>query len=352
MSRRVSSPTANAAHPASKVRIANGRLSDEQAIPRSLVHKNAIAEVFVTDSVSVGADSMLIAGELPRTHYYYNDPALDSARFDLIAILELCRQACFVMAHRHYRVPIGRQFVLRSIGARLSRMAFDRHGDQPLRVVVRCDAARRWEREGELVGVSWKFTVQTSAGVDVASADAAMSWTERTAWESLRRGQRAKRALPPRIEYRRPCLSQVPATSVGRESARNVVLRDLHEQAGVLHGKLVVDITHPGLFDHYVDHLSGMLEAEACRQAAIWSARRRRGEADWVVEALTLDFTGVGELDLSTHCEGFVRKVRTSPDNAHVVALRLVQREIVLCEARAEVVTRTRAPAEPTSEPT
>lgn len=347
MPHRVSSPTASVAHPASRVQVANGRLSDEQAIPRSLVHKNAIAEVFVTDSVSMATDSMLIAGELPRTHYYYNDPALASARFDLIAILELCRQACFVMAHRHYGVPIGPQFVLRSIGAHLSRTAFDGHEDQPLRVLVRCDAERRWEREGELVGVSWKFAVRTAAGIDVASADAAMSWTERTVWESLRQRQRAKRALPPRIEYRRPRLSQVPATSVGRESARNVVLRDLHERAGVLRGKLVVDITHPGLFDHYVDHLSGMLEAEACRQAAIWSARHRRGEADWAVEALTLDFTGVGELDLSTHCEGTVDNALTSAGDAHVVALRLVQREIVLCEARAEVVRRTRALADP-----
>ncbi|MGN5381510.1 AfsA-related hotdog domain-containing protein [Streptomyces lasalocidi] len=49
---------------------------------------------------------------------------------------------------------------------------------------------------------------------------------------------------------------------------------------GGLAARLVPDTTHPVMFDHWVDHVPGMLELEACRATGGRRLRRGRGAAD------------------------------------------------------------------------
>lgn len=314
-------------------------LSSASSIPRELVHKLAVAEVFVTDSARLSEDSMLIAGELPRSHYYYSDGGSFPARFDVMPILELCRQACFVMSHGQLGVPVGQQFILRSLGAELDPAAvFQRH-EEPLRVTVRCDVLKRWKDGDRLVGALWRFTLRTPRERPVATATASMSWMPKERWAEVRAGNRRQRGLPPQIAYARPGWSNVLPVSVGRECRENVVISDLQLRNGGGRATLIADILHPGLFDHYVDHLSGMLEAEACRQLALCCAGGGLPVSrDVAVSAIDLAFTAVGELDLPTLCTATVQPVNGACDTRRVDA-ELTQQGDPLCRATLTIST-------------
>jgi hypothetical protein len=314
-------------------------LNSESSIPREVVHKHAVAEVFVTDSAGLSEDSMLLAGELPRSHYYYSDGLSFPARFDVMPILELCRQACFVMSHRQLGVPIGQQFILRSLGAELDPAAvFQRH-EEPLRVIVRCDVLKRWMDDDRLVGSLWRFTLRTPRDLPVATATASMSWMPKERWAEVRAGYRRQRGLPAQIAYARPGWSNVPPASVGRECRENVVVSDLQLRNGGARATLIADILHPGLFDHYVDHLSGMLEAEACRQLALCCAGGGLPVSrDVAVSAIDLAFTALGELDLPTLCTATVQAVNGACDTRRVDA-ELTQQGDPLCRATLTVST-------------
>ncbi|HEX8052716.1 MAG TPA: AfsA-related hotdog domain-containing protein [Thermoleophilaceae bacterium] len=314
-------------------------LSSEHPIPREVVHKLAVAEVFVTDSARLSDDSMLLAGELPRSHYYYSDGGSFPARFDVMPILELCRQACFVMSHRQLGVPIGQQFILRSLGVELDPAAIFQRQEEPLRVTVRCDVLRRWTDGDRLVGALWRFTLRTPRELPVATATAAMSWMPKERWAEVRAGNRTQRGLPPEIAYARPGWSNVPPASVGRECRENVVVSDIQLRDGGVRATLIADILHPGLFDHYVDHLSGMLEAEACRQLALCCAGGGLPVSrDVAVSAIDVAFAAVGELDLPTLCTAAVQPVDGACDTRRVDA-ELTQQGDPLCRATLTVST-------------
>jgi hypothetical protein len=66
---------------------------------------------------------------------------------------------------------------------------------------------------------------------------------------------------------------------------------------------IVVDTTHPTLFDHPLDHLPGMLEIEACRQTAIASfASRGLVDRSWRLDVVAARFFEFAEHDEPAHC--------------------------------------------------
>lgn len=297
-------------------------------VPRRLVHKHAVGDVFVTAYQPSPDGSASIAGELPRTHCYYSDLGGFPVRPDVMPLLELCRQACFVLAHRVHQVPIGWQFVLRTMSVDVFDPSAGISGEDaydPLRVLVGCAERQRWHRKGELAGLDWRFDISAAHGGPFASATMALSWLTADKWAEVRARLRDRRGLRPEIEYRRPPLASVSAAAVGRENRRNVVITDVRHRTDTVEADLLVDVCHAGLFDHYNDHVPGMVEAEAARQAALLAAARSAGRpADRLrVNGLDLTFTQVGELDLRTACTARVdRRVRNTRWS---VATRLAQ---------------------------
>src|SRR5262245_14025929 len=68
-------------------------LSYERTVERSLVHRAAISEVFLTDLQAVHERRFLAAAQLPLTHGYYSDHLQPAPSFDPVLILEASRQA-------------------------------------------------------------------------------------------------------------------------------------------------------------------------------------------------------------------------------------------------------------------
>jgi hypothetical protein len=314
-------------------------------VPRQLVHKHAVGEVFVTACRPTADGAAAVAGELPRTHSYYSDLGGFPVRPDAMPLLELCRQACLVLAHRAHHVPFGWQFILRTMSVEIFDVSAGIPGEQaygPLRVLLHCSERQRWA-----AGREWEFQVSAADGGPFASAAVGVSWMPPDRWAKVRERARSRHRLRPEIGYLKPPRASVPATAVGRKSQRNVVITGLRHDAGLVRASMIVDLTNAGLFDHFSDHIPGMVQAEAARQLAIVAVTRSAGlpARRLRVGGLSLRFTRLGELDLPTGC--IARPEQATPVTQHPITVRIMQAGGDIAQASVSVAEQAEGHAAP-----
>jgi hypothetical protein len=66
---------------------------------------------------------------------------------------------------------------------------------------------------------------------------------------------------------------------VGRSRPENVMLADVRGKNGPVTAVLRAPVDNPGVFDHPLDHVPGMVLTEAARQIAVLATNDRRGSA-------------------------------------------------------------------------
>lgn len=84
-------------------------LAFQQTVPRHFVHRAAVAEVFLTDTVALGGDRFLIGAQWPRDHALYHPDGQGLS--DPLLFAETIRQSLVCLAHRYYDVPLTHRFV-------------------------------------------------------------------------------------------------------------------------------------------------------------------------------------------------------------------------------------------------
>src|SRR3978361_2249643 len=86
-------------------------LSFPPCVGRRMVHRASISEVFVTDSVALGDDEYVVAGQLPRGH-----SMCEASSYDFNILLEFVRPASVSVTHEYLDVPIaGTRFIFRDL---------------------------------------------------------------------------------------------------------------------------------------------------------------------------------------------------------------------------------------------
>jgi 2-oxo-3-(phosphooxy)propyl 3-oxoalkanoate synthase len=287
-------------------------LSFESTVPRRHVHRQAVAEVFLTDCVrGPGPDRFVLGAQWPRLHGFYRG---SSGRYDPMLLAETLRQCVIYLAHTRYRVSLGQRFVMQAIeitaesehlviGARAAEVAVTavvsdvrRRGSQ----VTALSAALEFVIDGRRVG--------SGRGRTVVLAD--------EEYDTVRWGAGGPRAL-----------GSVPEGVPVDPAAVGVpVVGDVVVGATTRPGRWQVlpDLSHPVLFDHPSDHLPGMLVLEAARQAA--RAEHGNPEADpmW----MSVRFHRFVELDVPA--EMVVSDIEGAHAGVHVV---LEQRGMSMAEA-------------------
>jgi hypothetical protein len=161
------------------------------------------------------------------------------------------------------------------------------------------------------------------------------SWMGPEDWTLLRAGQRAALGLP-EVPVALPGPRVDPAL-IGRCDPANAVISPPRALAdGARTARVVAETTHPTLFDHWVDHVPGMLELEAFRQLALTAA-----VAEGTVRAptalpvsLSARFRGFAELDLPLEC-----RTAPAPPGADI-ACTLYQPGGPVAEARIRLADR------------
>lgn len=288
------------------------QLTFDQTVPRDLVHKLAVEEVYLTDSVDLGDNRYLLAAQLPKMHSLFNES--DTGFYDALLITEIKRQATVYIAHRYFSVPTSYKFIWRSLDFAIPSLdASAIHpgtGDWILEMTV-TDAEFRKD-----MLASWGASTTIFAeGSEVTTAAVTVACMPMEVYEKLRAKQRRAKNIGDELmrtvaplgdgvpdELRR----QIPPDALGRLDEKNLVLSDLlpDESGHTFTARLLLDLGHPCFFDHRLDHVPGMLLLELYRQAGMAAACRVHGCPALTVHLTAMDtqFLDFAEQELDLLC--------------------------------------------------
>lgn len=270
-------------------------LSYTTTVPRTLVHKQAIEQVFLTDSAQRGEDEFLIAAQLPRTHMFFNEPNA-CASYDLMLITELKRQATVCVAHRYLEVPYGHRFVWRWLDIALDDDA--RVGDACSHLVLEMTTSDREYRDGVLASWGAQSTLYLD-GERIGRSAVTVAVMPDPVYQRIRDKIRSRKPIEDAAPLDR--IGPAEPSEVGRINPANVVIAPPEEAGeGRLCTDMVLDLGHPCFFDHELDHVPGMLLLETLRQTALAAVARRHGleASELYMTAIEADFRDFGELEL------------------------------------------------------
>ncbi|WP_166028459.1 ScbA/BarX family gamma-butyrolactone biosynthesis protein [Streptomyces chilikensis] len=253
------------------------------AVPRELVHKRAHSEVLLTGWTTHEDDRHTVRAQWPRLHSFYWPR---NQNFDPLLFVETVRQTFPLLSHTAYGVPFDHHLVWDDFHYQVNPPAM-RVPDAPADLVLEIACKNVKTRNNRLVSMSMEATAFL-AGQRVGTASTRFTSHAPALYRRLR-GQ----CLDP-ATVRRTALPLPPAlspTAVGHLLPQNVVLADAPEKSG--RWQIRVDLDHPVLFDHPVDHAPGMLLMEAVRQAA----HAMRPTPNTMVTAMSVSFTRWVALD-------------------------------------------------------
>ncbi|MFD6887283.1 ScbA/BarX family gamma-butyrolactone biosynthesis protein [Streptomyces sp. NPDC059957] len=223
-------------------------------VPRALVHRAAVAEVFLTGMCRITEDRFHIKAQWPRGHSFFAPIA--GSHYDPMLIAETIRQVGAYLAHEAFDVPIGHQFLLWSLEySTVPEQLVLGGAPADLDLIVTCPEIRR--RGNRLTALTYEVVVRQEDRV-VATGRVGYTVTSPAVYQRLRAKQLATE--PVSVLGSAP----VPPAEVGRLSPFDVVLSASSDPRV---WELRYDIRHPVLFDHVGDHVPGMVLLEAARQA-------------------------------------------------------------------------------------
>ncbi|MFH9944536.1 AfsA-related hotdog domain-containing protein [Streptomyces murinus] len=280
----------------STVRFASGvrALEFVRSVDRRLLHRRALSEVFLTDSVAVDRQRFLAGAQLPSSHAYFTDH-LGHTVIDPVLLLECARQIETHGAHTHLGVDSDTKFVLQSWSMRLPGL-FTAHSGDPaeLTAEVTTDRPADTTTPARSVTYGMRFLL---AGEELGEACMTVGYLSSSTYSFVR----SKRRGSPPVSS--DDVATLPATvasaDLGRANPVNALLVDpVRDGEGILAG-IRIPTDNPSMFDHAQDHLPGMVLTEAARQAALLAGARlldRPARATTLV-GFDLGFSKFAELD-------------------------------------------------------
>ncbi|GAB2884678.1 ScbA/BarX family gamma-butyrolactone biosynthesis protein [Streptomyces mayteni] len=293
------------------------RLRYDATVPRALVHRASVAEVFITDSVADATNGLgrseavfEVAAQLPRGHLIGER----AATYDFLLIVEVLRQAGVFVAHRHLDVSLDSAFIFKSMNYQVRSVDALRIGSKPAQVVITLTVRPERNRAGRVLGFDFDGVMFVD-DAPALEASGGLVFVSRRAFGMLRaKGrERVRQAAPGSTLVSR--LAPAAPSTLGRHDPRNVVVTEpTVDPSGNARARLVVDTRHPHLFDHELDHVPGNLQLEAARQLAVAAVARLHGlfPEQLLVSELRAHFPEFAELDLATTVDARVGGVRQS----------------------------------------
>ncbi|MDI9971970.1 ScbA/BarX family gamma-butyrolactone biosynthesis protein [Rhodococcus sp. IEGM 1307] len=231
-------------------------MSFERTVPRRYVHRQSVAEVFLTDCVSLpGPDRFVVAAQWPRLHGFYR---ARGGRYDTMLLAETLRQTAIYLGHTRFSVPLPNRFVMQHLRVQAVPGALE-VGAAAADVIVEVAVSEHVYRGGALSAfrVDLRFRL---GGQDVGTATGHAAVFPPAAYSRARWGEHGPRSIGAPW-----CPVPAPAGLVGHVDDAHVVLGP---RCSENEWELRIDDAHPVLFDHPCDHIPGMLMLEVFRQAA------------------------------------------------------------------------------------
>ncbi|MER6995314.1 ScbA/BarX family gamma-butyrolactone biosynthesis protein [Streptomyces sp. NPDC000410] len=294
-------------------------LKFEQTVPRSLVHRACVSEVFLTDGCRVDGERVYVAAQWPRSHALFQ-PDADGGS-DPVLLVETVRQAAIYVAHRFHAVPLEHRFIFCDLDFGIEDLAALRVTDTPLSVVLDASFRPEANRSSKRLGARFDAVLHIG-GRRCARASVRLLAVGEQLYSVLRhRGQAPEAPAPaPQGEPHPAAAPLLSAARVGQVRAENVLIG-----AGPAVGtyRLHLDPHHPGYFEHACDHVPGMALVEAFRQASYNVLLEERGHDPHVLMSSAVDFDAFGELDAPVSV--VVEAIEAEDEGPRLVRLVAVQ---------------------------
>ncbi|MFV0406310.1 MAG: AfsA-related hotdog domain-containing protein [Propioniciclava sp.] len=262
---------------------AQATLRFDQTVDRSLVHRHAIAEVFVTDATAGPDDRTFVAVQIPRGHRVNRD----SERVADVLILEALRQASIYVAHTVLSVPQDMVFVFNGMALRFTDPSGLRFCGNQLSSII--DLAARTDHLPNGRPTKMQFTARLLVdGLIAVEADSEVSLVTRKAWSIL--CVRAGMDVSGIVEE-----GHAPRNIIGPIAE---IVQDVRSDGRrECRAQIIVDERHPFYFDHPLDHIPAALQVDAigelCAELlATGTSERQRP----VLRSITMAFQGFAGL--------------------------------------------------------
>ncbi|OZE13442.1 hypothetical protein CH249_01420 [Rhodococcus sp. 05-2255-3B1] len=233
------------------------QLSYTTTVPRQLVHKRAVSEVFLTDyRVVQGSADAKIAVQVPASHRGFR-PTRE--RHDPLIAVEAFRQAVILLCHTKFLVPQCFKFLMEQLSFEMLDAL--RVSPAPTPLVLDVTTAGLDSRDGTVSRVEVAGTLREGTRI-LARFNAITRCVTPTCYSRMRGGRDStladRRTNPPGSVV-------IPANCVGRAEEQDVVIA-----ANVSADELFCapDPRNHALFDHPLDHIPGMVMFDAAIQAS------------------------------------------------------------------------------------
>lgn len=267
-------------------------LSFDRTVRRDLVHRLSNTEVFLTDYRKIEGGSYFCAAQLPRYHAYYNEGLAQSAAYDILLLLECCRQAATYGGHAYFGNASATTNLVKGIDISVTHPEALDHTDRPGELLMHVTAIQVTSEGRQKSG-----TLVVDMFVDgrlVGRARIAVTVVPQGTFTALRRRQRGTESLPSTDELPEipPGVPVLPAR-VGRLNPTNVLLTDAAVEGRSVVARVGLSCRNHSILDHRCDHLPAMALIEAGRQACLLAPDPASAADTTRLTGLTANFTQV-----------------------------------------------------------
>ncbi|MCS0605715.1 hypothetical protein NX794_31605 [Streptomyces sp. LP11] len=279
-------------------------------VAQERVHKLSAADVLLTKWRRQADDTFTVHADWPQEHGFYKPR---HGLHDPMLLAESIRQCIPLLSHAAYDAPAGHRqswshFSFSLTPAALATTA----GATSVELRVTCEDVIR--RMGRLASMLMKIDVLRD-GIQVGTAQTRFANHAPAVYQRLR-GTYAD--LADATTRALPLPPPAAPAQVAREDFADVVLSPTDSPR---RHQMRVDLNHPILFDHPVDHAPGMLLLEAARQASYTAAQQPTA-----MLAMDVVFARYAELD--TPCWIHTDPFLTDQPGRHRVLITAVQNDV------------------------
>ncbi len=271
-----------------------------QCINKKLVHKRAISEVFITSIKTTKQDQFLVTAQLPRTHMYFNDNL--TGYYDAILLQEIFRQAAISITHQFYQIPFSNIFIIDNTQLKIKNHQLLKMINYPADVFINIKILTFKTKRDTLTGLTLSEQLYIN-NLPCAHSQTTMHWLNQALWTKLRK-KTAIQSVSLGNDYYSENYFPLPAFMVGKNLSKNVVATNLIENHATIQTTLGFDPGYSALCDHEVDHISGMVLVELCKQTALIAIRKCFQLPANLLELIScsLDFNAFCELGSDVDC--------------------------------------------------
>ncbi|MFE9636435.1 AfsA-related hotdog domain-containing protein [Streptomyces sp. NPDC006463] len=244
----------------------------DRTVSRSLVHRWALSEVFLTDAVTTGEGVFTAAAQLPLSHAYFRDHVPGRSFHDPLLVLESCRQAVTYAAHVYESVPRDTTFMVTSWTLDITEPEALRCGERPGELRMDAEVTQRSRRGGRLRRLAFAMDL-TLDGRPLGRLTMDTNCTPTDQYHALRRMQRGTTVPTAFTLPAEPAGAPVDPARVRRLDPVNTVLDAVQVDPATL-TSLTARLSprtyrNRSMYDHPYDHVPAMVFSEAARQCAL-----------------------------------------------------------------------------------